>query len=165
MQSTTIKHMEHFIGKICTIITPAINRNFDDVISREHFAVRVLEVTRDGVWGMNPNGSNTASFFNMNYIVSIHEEIALDPDNPEHKELIEEYEKKTGQKLESDIRNIFEVVASEVNKPNPLPVVDQKETPEPAYPDSDDDKATFVDIKSLAKLAKETRRAFDMRSD
>lgn len=149
MRPKTIEHMQYFVGKVCTIITSQINRHFDEKIMRDHYAVRVGEVTLDGIWGVHPE-HDIMSFFPMQHIVSIHEELELNMSNPEHKKLVEEYEKKSGKKPDIQYND---------EKKSLLPVIEKK-TPPPVE-DEGDDKVTFVDIEALTNLAKHTKKSFD----
>lgn len=145
--------MQYFVDKVCSIVTSSMNRSFDERISREHFVIRVAEINEDGVWGYHPENIDMVSFFAMPHIISIHQEIELDPENPEHAQMIKEYEAKTGKKLESDLPK-----AKTQEKPKQmdlLPVIEK--TPEP----TGSGDATFVDIKSLEKLAEISKKTFD----
>mgnify|MGYP007123468393 FL=1 len=149
--------MQYFVGKVCTIITTQINRQFDERIARDHYAIRVGEVTLDGIWGVHPE-NDIVSFFPMAHIVSIHEEMELNMSDPEHRKVVEEYEKKYGKKPD--------IQFDETQKQKELlPVIQpKKEPPVPTYeePDTDgEDKVTFVDIQAISQLAKHTKRTFD----
>lgn len=143
--------MQYFVGKVCTIVTSSMNRSFDEQTAREHFAVRVEEVTLDGLWGTHPYNHEMVSFFSMNHIISLHEEIELNPENPEHAKMIEDYEKKSGQKIKSDIKK------PPKKSTELLPVLN--ESP-PVPQDDTGGDATFIDIESLERLAENTRRAY-----
>jgi len=147
MNGRTLEKMQHFLGKVCSIVTSSMNRSFDEQISREHFVIRVQDIGVDGVWGTQPYNQDVVSFFSMQHIISIHEEFELDPTNPEHAEMIKEYEEKTGQKLSGDIEA----------KVDPLAVIEApKETP----PLENEGGLTFVDIHSLEKLAEHSKKQF-----
>lgn len=138
----------YFHGKVCSIVTASMNRAFDEQISREHFVIRVQDINADGIWGTHPYNNDVVSFFSMAHIISIHEEFELDPSNPEHAEMIKEYEAKTGEKIQPDIQ---------APKQEPLAVIEApKETPPP----EDEGGLTFVDIHSLEKLAEHSKRQF-----
>jgi hypothetical protein len=147
----TIEALQYFKGKTCTIITRPINRQFDETRSREHFVVDIRDINRECVWGTHPyNG--TVSFFPMNQIISIQEEVVLDPvNNPAHRKMIEEYEKETGKKVVSDVSPHL---APTVTAP-PKPVV-KEETPPP-------EGEAFVDIKRLTQLARQTKEGYDSK--
>jgi hypothetical protein len=133
-----------------------MNRSFDEKLSREHFVVRVGEINVDGVWGVHPYNADMVSFYSMSHIISIHEEVELDPSNPEHAEMIKEYEKKTGQKIEPDLGKLPKTKVTN----NVLPVLDKAPMPK-IDESSDTGDSTFVDIANLEKLAENTRRSFD----
>jgi len=142
MKPRTLERMQHFTGKVCSIISASMNRSFDEQISREHFVVYVQEITVDGVWGTHPYNEDLMSFFAMEHIISIHQEIELNPENPEHAKMLKEYEDRTGAKATPDIKGT------------------PKETP-PDSQEEPDGGVTFVDIDSLEELAENTKRTFD----
>lgn len=143
MNSRTIERLQYFVGKVCSVISTAMNRNFDERIAREHFVVRVAEINSCGIWGTHPYNSELVSFFNLSHLISIHEETELDPNNEEDIKVLKDYEDKTGAKLEGDLMN------------NP-PIRDKKEEP----PEEGSESA-FIDIQSLEKLAESTRITLD----
>lgn len=159
MRTSTLKKMQHFVGRVCSIVTTSMNRAFDEKISREHFVIRVMEIGEDGIWGSHPYNDEMISFFTLRHIISIHEEIELDPSNPEHAEMIRDYEKKTGSKVQPDIKRVTPKPA-EQSKTELLPVIE----PSPAFEveaDPNTGDVTFVDIVSLERLAETTKRTFD----
>ena len=134
--------MQCFRDKVCSIVTASMNRAFDEKISREHFVVLIDEITMDGIWGTHPYNPELVSFFNMEQVISIHQEIELDPDNPEHAQMIQEYEEQSGQELKPDIQPSAHT---------------QEETPS-----EEPEGMTFVDIENLEALAESTKRASEL---
>lgn len=131
---------KNFLGKVCSIFTGPINREFDEVRSREHFVVRVREINGDGIVGEHPyNG--TVSWFAMSHVKLITEEVVLDPNNPEHARMIREYQEKTGETIMSDV------------SPHLAPVVEP--LPQPPPP------SQFVDLGQLASLAELAQKSFE----
>ncbi len=112
----------------------------------------VEELNADGIWGTHPYNDELVSFFAIDHIISIHEEFELDPNNPEHADMIKEYEEKSGTKLEGDIHKPKTKPAS-----NGLNIIESTGTP---LPDPDKGDMTFVDIASLEKLAEHTKKTF-----
>lgn len=152
MNSKTLQNMQYFVDKVCTIVTTSMNRSFDEQIAREHFAVRIREITSDGIWGTHPYNDEMVSFFAIAHLISIHEEVELDPNNPEHAQMIEDYEKKTGKKIDSDIQE----PPKKADTVSVLPILNEM----PSMPEDTNGDATFVDIESLERLAEDTKRAF-----
>jgi hypothetical protein len=148
MYPNTLKKLEQFIGHVCTIITVSMNRSFDERVARQHFAVRVCEIGMDGLWGTHPHNDELISFFALAHIVSIHREVELNPSNPEHAEMIAEFEKKSGRKIQPDMGKIVE-------KKTELPIL--KEIP----PEETEGDSAFIDIANLEMLAEDSRRAFE----
>lgn len=151
MNSKTLQHLHYFKDKVCTIITTGMNRNFNEEIAREHFAVRVGDISVDGIWGTHPYNIELVSFFKWDHIISIHREYEIDPEDPEHAKIIEEYKQKTGESVKSDLKE------DQPAAKNALPVLSEKETP--VTPKGTGD-ANFIDLDSLENLAESTRRAF-----
>jgi hypothetical protein len=136
--SNTIKLLKDaFVGKICTIFMPPINRDFSEDQCRDHFVVEIGDICMDGVWAIHPI-SRTVSFFALESIMMIQEEVVLDPSNPVDQKAIDEYEKKTGAKVVGDL------------DPRPAETAPVS-----------DGSLNFVDIKKIQSLAKETRRNYD----
>lgn len=154
MQSKTLMLLNHFRDRVCSIFTHAIPREFDEARSREHFVVRVLEITPDGILGEHPYNS-TKSFFFVNHIQFIQEEIELDPTNPNHAEMIKEYEKKTGHKVESDLKPPAPVAKPKTKE---LPVIDIQEA---LRDESTGGDSVFIEIASIEKLADEAKKRWD----
>lgn len=165
MNANTIKKLQALTGRVVSIVTTSMNRAFDEKISREHFVVRIEEVGPDGIWGTHPYNEEMISFYAMPHIISVHTEIELDPNNPEHAEMIREYEKKTGQKIKPDLGPKLGVSSRGVGEAAPtkqmqLPVLDK--APVPVVDETNDTgDSTFVDIVNLERLAEQTRRTFD----
>lgn len=141
MLSRTIERLQKFVGKVCSIISVAMNRNFEERIAREHFVILVQEINQDGIWGSHPYNPDLISFFAFPHIVSIHEEVELDPNNPEHQKMIKEYEDKVGKKPNNDLKDIPQITKKSVQQ----------------------DTSVFVDIEGLEKLAEQTKKTFDLK--
>jgi hypothetical protein len=133
-----------------------MNRSFSEQISREHFVIRVQSINSDGVWGTHPYNDELISFFAISHIISIHQEVELDPNNPEHAAMIKEYEEKTGKKVESDLK-MGKIHSAQ--KEDLLPVIDAESNTLEQNEENGD--ATFVNITSLENLAAQSKRTFD----
>lgn len=152
LKAKTIEKLKYFEGKVCTIITNSINRNFNEQIAREHFVINVGDVSSDGIWGTHPYNHELVSYFAMPHIVSIHEESILDPNNPEHARMIAEFEEKSGKKVKSDMLELNK--SSSVQNGASLPVLNEKP---PVKTDGD---SLFVDSETLESLANAAKTAF-----
>lgn len=147
--------MQHFVGKVCSIISTSMNRAFDESISREHFVVRIQEISLDGIWGNHPYNEEMVSFFMMSHIISIHEEVELNPSNPEHAQMISDYEEKVGHKVKPDVKQL--IPPTQKTKGSILPILNESPMSE-ADNLLDMGDSSFVDIESLENLAETTRR-------
>lgn len=167
MNSKTLQKLEYFKDKICSIFTHSIPREFDELRSREHFVLRISDITPDGIWGSHPY-NHTRSFFFADHIQFIQEEIELDPSNPDHFQMIKDYEEKTGEKIKSDLGDVevdtkpqmeLPVIDSQ-DKKIELPVVDSQEAlkDEPLENDGD---SIFIDIRAVERIADESKKRWD----
>jgi hypothetical protein len=138
-----------------------MNRSFDEQISREHFVVRVQHIDVDGIWGTHPYNEEMVSFYSMSHVISIHEEIELNPNNPEHAALIKQYEQRTGQKAQSDLRKAPEPEKKQGGCGGNCSCGTKEKPPAPPPVEETDGNATFVDIDHLEQLAEHTKRTFD----
>lgn len=158
MLAKTVQRLRGYIGKVCSIVTVTMNRKFDENISREHFVVRIQEINEDGIWGQHPY-NDMVSFFHLPHVISIHEELELDPNNPEHAEMIKEYESKLGKKITGDLMAPKKQTKQETG--DLLPVIEKSPVYDLPTEDHNTGDASFVDIESLERLAETTKRTFD----
>lgn len=144
-----IKNLElmkkNFVGKVCSIFTKQLNRSFTDRQWREHFAVRITEINSDCIWAIHPY-IKTVSCFNLSDVIMIQEEIELDPNNPEHIAMIQEYEKQIEKPVVSDVSPHLAPKLNIINDVKEEFVDDGK-------------NSTFIDINSLNELANITKRS------
>lgn len=146
----TLEKLKYYIGKTVTIICCPINRNFTEIQARAHFVTIVQEISSDGIWGLDPY-EQSVGFYTWQYIIMIKEETTFDPNNPEHLELLRKYEESTGKKADINPHLIPE-----------LPVI-KKETPlKQELREVEKDSVPFVDITSLSKLVRQTKRSHDI---
>ena len=89
---------KYFIGKLCTIFTVPINRDFRSENSQnypqalyKYFMGVVEALDRDGLL-LTQATTGLKSYFFREQIVAIAEEELLDPNNPEDAKIIAEYE-------------------------------------------------------------------------
>lgn len=107
MNSETKKY---FTGKICTIFTTPINRDYkfenpDTYPSPlyEYFLGKIIEFQDLGLLLENIKGT-TRSFFFYNQIISICEEEIIDPKDPKNEEIIKSF-KESKEKEKQIINN------------------------------------------------------------
>lgn len=162
MRAENEKHLSYFVDKVCSIVTRSINRSFNEQIAREHYTVRVRSIDSDCIWGTHPYNEEMVSFFNMSNVVSIHEEIELDMNNPEHKKMIEDYEKEKGVKVKPDIKNSTLEVPKKSPEKIQLPVIDSSNLDLLKAKEAEGD-SIFVDIDNLNQLAADTQKELEKR--
>jgi len=99
--------LEYFKNKFCTVFTTPINRNFKEENPGTYpkqiftyFAGMVEDVSPEGIM-LTQFNTGLKTFLFKSHIVGIAEEQMLDPDDPQHKEIIEKFkqESNTAQEL------------------------------------------------------------------
>lgn len=92
MNTTATKKLQYFVGKICTILTVGINKDFNLEQFGNFFTCRIEAIDADGVVCVHPI-TNCKSFFFLDKIVSISEEQEITEDHPAYKEIKQEVQK------------------------------------------------------------------------
>ncbi len=102
MRQSTLKNLEYFVGKPCTILVSQIARQFTDAQFNDYFVGIVESANEDGVMTVHPITS-CKNFYPMSRVVAISEEQMLDPSQPEQAELIEEFKTQANPSPYADI--------------------------------------------------------------
>lgn len=93
MKPHTIKRLQHFEGKVCSILTSSVAKsNFNDTQFSDFFVCIVEEVSEDGVFGRHPMTS-CLSFFSWPQIVGIFQEQVIDQTDPQYENILAEIKK------------------------------------------------------------------------
>jgi hypothetical protein len=93
-----IKHLKYFIGKAVTVITTAINRDFDERQKCDYFLGVVESVDELGIMTLHPiTGCKNYYFYSQ--ICAISEEQVLHPEKPEDAELIAELKERQNKPI------------------------------------------------------------------
>jgi hypothetical protein len=97
-----MKHLERFVGKVCTVFTVGINRDFKQENPKTYpkplyvyFMGAIEFVNEHGIMQQVTTGLSTFVF--MNNVVSISEEEVLDPENENDAEMIKKYKEDAEQ--------------------------------------------------------------------
>ncbi len=85
--------LNHFVGKVCTISTVAINWHYKPEQMMDYFVGKIDAIDEDGIM-MTHSVTNCKNYISFKYIVAIHEEQVLYEDNPDHAKIIEEFRKE-----------------------------------------------------------------------
>jgi len=96
-----IKQLEYFLGKVCTIFTIPINRDFKAENPTtypqpvfHYFVGKVIEIDDKGVFLQQwNNNKKLRSYFFIEHIVGISEEEVLDPTRPDDAKVIQDFKK------------------------------------------------------------------------
>ena len=89
-----MKNIEYFVGKICSVFTTPLNRDFklegpNSLEQLLHYFLGTIEAIDDqGILLSQRNGLKV--YVLKNHLVAIAEEETLDPDNPEDAKIIQE---------------------------------------------------------------------------
>lgn len=92
MRQGTIKYLEYFVGKVCTIFVTEMPKHFTAQQFNDYFVGYVESANDDGVMSVHPI-TGCKNFFPYAHITGISEEQVLDPSQPEQAQLIEELKK------------------------------------------------------------------------
>jgi hypothetical protein len=95
------KQLEYFLGKVCTIFTIPINRDFKAENPTtypqpvfHYFVGKVIEIDDKGVFLQQwNNNKKLRSYFFIEHIVGISEEEVLDPTRPDDAKVIQDFKK------------------------------------------------------------------------
>jgi hypothetical protein len=108
--------LKTFVGKICTVFTVPINRNFKDENPgtfteqvTNYFTGRILEADSEGVVLEQITPERLRTFFFREHIVAIAEEEVLNPQDPREAARIREIKKQSVSKTEVQERAKREV--------------------------------------------------------
>lgn len=101
MNVESIKQLNYFLNKPITVITCKTNRNFNEEQNIDYFTGICEKITFDGLLTRHPV-TNCKNFFMFSSIVGVFEEQQLDPDNPEHKVLIDEIKESKQVNLKNE---------------------------------------------------------------
>jgi len=93
-----MKDLQYFIGKLCTIFTTPMNRDFQSEAPHDYpkalykyFMGVVESITPNGIL-LTQVSTGLKTYFMRPQIVAIAEEELLDPENPEDAEAIEKFQ-------------------------------------------------------------------------
>jgi hypothetical protein len=90
MKTSSVKPLQYFVGKICTIfISGHLQRNFNDSQFNDYFVGQIDLINEDFVMTTHP-ATNCKNCYNLADVVAISEEQQLNPENPEDAAIIEE---------------------------------------------------------------------------
>jgi len=92
-----LEKFRYFIGKPITVFTVHIGRKFTENQFNDYFTGICQSVHIDGIETLHPI-TGCKNFFFFSNIVGICEEQQLDPDNPEHQEIISEFNNNKSEK-------------------------------------------------------------------
>ena len=93
MKHATIKSLEYFVGKVCTVFVTEMPKHFTHQQFNDYFVGLVESASEDGVVTLHPI-TGSKNFFPYSHIMGISEEQVLDPSQPDQAELIEELKQK-----------------------------------------------------------------------
>ena len=108
MKMQSVKILQQFIGKICTVMTVPINRNFQSENEKtypevvyNYFLGRIESVDDDGVLMSQLGGEPPLqSYFFLPHIVSIAQEKEYREENPQDAEMIQQLKQQVDTQME-----------------------------------------------------------------
>ena len=133
--------LQYFVGKICTIFTAPINREFNERQNVDYFVGRVDGFDDKGIL-MSHVVSNCKNFYFFQNVISIAEEQLVDSDDP----ILKEYESIKEQKK---------------NQPQQQQQQQPQSQSQPAqYHEEEVNDSPFVDIAAISDLAKKAKESY-----
>ena len=133
--------LQYFVGKICTIFTAPINREFNERQNVDYFVGRVDGFDDKGIL-MSHVVSNCKNFYFFQNVISIAEEQLVDSDDP----ILKEYESIKEQKK---------------NQPQQQQQQQPQLQSQPAqYHEEEVNDSPFVDIAAISDLAKKAKESY-----
>jgi hypothetical protein len=134
--------LKYFVGKICTIFTSPINREFTERQNVDYFVGRVDGFDDKGIL-MSHVISNCKNYYFFQNVISIAEEQLVDSDDP----IVKEYESIKEQKKTKNTQQ---------QRPQ-----QQQLEPQPAqYHEEEVNDSPFVDIAAISDLAKKAKESY-----
>ena len=138
--------LQYFVGKICTIFTAPINREFNERQNVDYFVGRVDGFDDKGIL-MSHVVSNCKNFYFFQNVISIAEEQLVDSDDP----ILKEYESIKEQKKDQVTQP----------QPQPQPQPQQLEPQHAQYHEEEVNDSPFVDIAAISDLAKKAKESYE----
>ncbi len=136
--------LSYFIGRVCTILTKPINRQFSEEDNINYFIGEILSIDALGIT-IASVVDDTRSFFYKESIIGICEEPSYNPEDEEDLKKIAEHENKK--------REIFMLPSEE---PAPEPIPEQQSEPM-VYEEGINDQP-FLDTNALREMAKQAKQ-------
>ena len=141
--------MQYFVGKICTIFTVPINREFNERQNVDYFVGRVDGFDDKGIL-MSHVISNCKNYYFFNNVISIAEEQTVDSDDP----VVKEYES-----IKEQNKNQPQAPSQQM-KPTAPPQMKPTAPPQPEYHEEEVNNSPFVDIAAISDLAKKAKESY-----
>ena len=93
MKLTTIKKLQEFTGKVCSILTSSVAKhNFTDAQFSDFFVGIVDEINEDGIFAKHPM-TGCLSFFSWPHVVGVFLEQVIDATDPQYENILAEIKK------------------------------------------------------------------------
>jgi len=151
--------MGYFVGKICTIFTSPINREFTERQNVDYFVGRVDGFDDKGIL-MSHVISNCKNYYFFQNVISIAEEQLVDSDDP----IVKEYESIKEQKKAQNTQpqQPQQPQPQQPQPQQPQPQQPQPQQPQPAqYHEEEVNDSPFVDIAAISDLAKKAKESYE----
>lgn len=97
MKHQTIKKLQVFVGKVCTVLTNSVcKQNFTDVQFPDFFVGVIDSIDEDGIFSRHPL-TGCINFYSWPHVVSVFQEQVIEETDPRYEKILEEV-KKTPEK-------------------------------------------------------------------
>jgi hypothetical protein len=100
MKTTTVKRLQVFVGKVCTVLTSSVcKQNFTDIQFPDFFVGVIDVIDEDGIFSKHPI-TGCVNFYPWGHIAGIFQEQVIEESDPRYEKVMEEMksnpEKKSG---------------------------------------------------------------------
>ena len=144
--------LQYFVGKICTIFTAPINREFNERQNVDYFVGRVDGFDDKGIL-MSHVVSDCKNYYFFQNVISIAEEQLVDSDDP----ILKEYESIKEQKKSQNTQP----QQPQPQQPQPQQSQPQQSQPQQSqYHEEEVNDSPFVDIAAISDLAKKAKESY-----
>lgn len=93
MKPLTLKKLEEFEGKVCSILTSSVaKQNFTDVQFSDFFVGIIQEVSEDGIFAKHPM-TGCLCFYSWPHVVGIFQEQVVEQGDPQYENILAEVKK------------------------------------------------------------------------
>lgn len=112
MKAQTVKKLQVFVGKVCTVLTNSVcKQNFTDVQFPDFFVGLIESIDEDGIFSKHPL-TGCLNFYSWIHVVAVFQEQVIEENDPRYEQIMKEIKSKPEKKsgvMPVDISNNQEI--------------------------------------------------------